>query len=76
MTSIPCGFTRTTWSFPNGERLSTSKKLYYIDSTHIVIPLYPCFELSETEVNLDAEHDRPVCLAVLAMFRLCTSAEG
>jgi len=43
--------------------------------THVVIPLYPRFELSETEVNLDAEHDRPVYLAVLALFRLCTSAE-
>lgn len=44
--------------------------------THVVIPLYPRFELGETEVDLDAEHDRPVCLAVLAVFRLCTSAEG
>jgi hypothetical protein len=43
--------------------------------TYVVIPLYPRFELGETKVNLDAEHNRPVCLAVLALFRLRTSAE-
>jgi hypothetical protein len=52
------------------------RRLHHSEITHIVIPLYPRFELSETKVDLDAEHDRPVCLAVLAMFRLCTSTEG
>lgn len=41
----------------------------------IVLPLDPCLELSQTEVNLDTEYDRPVFLAILAIFRLGTTGQ-